>query len=66
MENTNSNIIKYIKQNRRGKIFFADEFRKFGSNEAVRQALSRLCKRIFLCGFRRGFIFIRKSTVKLV
>ena len=54
MENANSNIIKYIKQNRRGKIFFADEFRKFGSNEAVRQALSRLCKKNFLVRLSAG------------
>ena len=30
-------IIEYIKRNRHGKIFFADEFGEFGSNEAVRQ-----------------------------
>ncbi|MCW1734152.1 type IV toxin-antitoxin system AbiEi family antitoxin domain-containing protein [Anaerorudis cellulosivorans] len=48
MKSTNDEIIKYIKRNRRGKIFFADEFRKFGSNEAVRQSLSRLCKKNFL------------------
>ncbi|GHT56521.1 hypothetical protein AGMMS49982_23380 [Bacteroidia bacterium] len=54
MQNTNNKIIKYIKRNRHGKIFFADEFRKFGSNEAVRQALSRLCKKQFLIRLSAG------------
>jgi NDP-sugar pyrophosphorylase family protein len=38
------------------KIFFADEFRKFGSNEAVRQALSRLCKKQFLIRLSAGIV----------
>ena len=54
MKSTNDEIIKYIKRNRRGKIFFADEFRKFGSNEAVRQSLSRLCKKKFLVRLSAG------------
>jgi predicted transcriptional regulator of viral defense system len=54
MQNTNNNIIECIKRNRHGKIFFADEFRKFGSNAAVRQALSRLCKKEFLIRLSAG------------
>jgi hypothetical protein len=54
MQTTNKDIVTYIKRNRRGKIFFADEFRKFGSNEAVRQALSRICRRNFLVRLSPG------------
>jgi hypothetical protein len=54
MQNTNNIIVKQIKRNRHGKIFFADEFRKFGTNDAVRQALSRLCKKEFLIRLSAG------------
>ena len=54
MQDVSNNIIEYIKRNRHGKIFFADEFRKFGSNEAVRQTLSRLCKKDFLIRLSAG------------
>jgi predicted transcriptional regulator of viral defense system len=54
MQTTSNEIITCIKRNRRGKIFFADEFRKFGSNEAVRQTLSRLCKKQILVRLSSG------------
>jgi hypothetical protein len=54
MQDVSNNIVEYIKQSRRGKIFFADEFRGFGSNEAVRQTLSRLCKKDFLMRLSAG------------
>jgi predicted transcriptional regulator of viral defense system len=54
MQNANNDIITHIKRNRRGKIFFADEFRNFGSNEAVRQTLSRLCRKNFLIRLSAG------------
>jgi len=54
MQDVNNSIVKYIKRNRHGKLFFADEFRKFGSNEAVRQAMSRLCKKNFLVRLSAG------------
>jgi hypothetical protein len=65
MQNTNNSIVEYIKRNRRGKIFFADEFRKFGANEAVRQALSRLCKKQFLIRLSAG-IYLYPQHDKLV
>ena len=65
MQNTNNDIIKYIQRNRRGKIFFADEFRKFGSNEAVRQTLSRLCKKNFLIRLSAG-IYLYPQYDKLI
>ena len=60
MQNTNNEIIKYIKRNRHGKIFFADEFRKFGNNDAVRQALSRLCRKNFLIRLSAGIYLYPK------
>jgi hypothetical protein len=65
MQNINNNIVKYIKQNRHGKIFFADEFRKFGSNNAVRQTLSRLCKKNFLIRLSAG-IYLYPQHDKLI
>jgi hypothetical protein len=38
-------IFKSIVKRGRGKIYFGNNFSKFGSNDAVRQALSRLCKK---------------------
>ncbi|MDR1653904.1 MAG: DUF6088 family protein [Prevotellaceae bacterium] len=60
MQTTNNDILVYIKRNRRGKIFFADEFRKFGNNEAVRQALSRLCRKNFLIRLSAGIYLYPK------
>ena len=65
MQNTNNEIIKYIQRNRRGKIFFTNEFRKFGSNEAVRQTLSRLCKKNFLIRLSAG-IYLYPQHDKLI
>jgi hypothetical protein len=65
MQDVSNKIVEYIKRNRHGKIFFADEFRKFGSNEAVRQTLSRLCKRIFLIRLSAG-IYLYPQHDKLI
>jgi hypothetical protein len=65
MQNVNNDIIKYIQRNRHGKIFFADEFRKFGSNDAVRQTLSRLCKKNFLIRLSAG-IYLYPQRDKLI
>jgi len=60
MQTANNEIITLIKRNRKGKIFFADEFRKFGSNEAVRQSLSRLCRKNFLIRLSAGIYLYPK------
>jgi len=65
MQNINNEIFKYIKRSRYGKIFFAEEFRKFGSNDAVRQTLSRLCKKNFLIRLSAG-IYLYPKHDKLV
>jgi len=65
MQNISNEIVECIKRNRRGKIFFADEFRKFGNNDAVRQTLSRLCKRDFLIRLSAG-IYLYPQHDKLI
>ena len=54
MQNTNNQIITYICKKKKGRIFFSDEFRKFGSGDAIRQSLSRLCKNGFLIRLSAG------------
>jgi len=65
MQSINNNIILYIKKNRRGSIFFADEFRKFGSNDAVRQTLSRLCKKEILIRLSAGIYLYPKMDKEI-
>ena len=65
MQNVSNEIIKYIKRNRHGKIFFTAEFAKFGNNDAVRQTLSRLCKKQFLIRLSAG-IYLYPKQDKLV
>jgi hypothetical protein len=65
MQNVNNDIVEYIKRNRHGRIFFADEFRGFGSNVAVRQTLSRLCKKDFLIRLSAG-IYLYPQHDKLI
>ncbi len=60
MQNTNNDIVEYIKRSRFGSVFFADEFRKFGNNDAVRQALSRLCRKKFLIRLSAGIYLYPK------
>jgi len=60
MHSINNEIIEYVKKKRRGRIYFADEFRKFGNNDAVRQALSRLCRKKILIRLAAGiYLFPR-------
>jgi len=65
MQNTNNEIVEYIKRNRRGSIFFADEFRKFGNNDAVRQTLSRLCRKGMLIRLAAGIYLYPKMDKEI-
>ena len=65
MQSINNNIVEYIKRNQRGSIFFADEFRKFGNNDAVRQALSRLCRKNFLIRLSAGIYLYPKTDKEI-
>ena len=45
MQSVNNQIENEIKKRQKGKIIFAEEFKKFGSAEVVRVTLFRLCKK---------------------
>jgi len=45
MQSVNNQIEVYITNRRKGKIIFAEEFKKFGSAEVIRVTLFRLCKK---------------------
>ncbi|MCL2598234.1 MAG: DUF6088 family protein [Paludibacter sp.] len=45
MESIDKQIEKKIKQNRRGKIFFGEDFAKFGMPDAIRVTLHRMAKK---------------------
>ena len=42
MENVENKILNYAKKCGRGKVFFIDDFTRYGSSESVRKALSKL------------------------
>ena len=60
MQCTNNKIIEFVKKNRHRNVFFADEFRRFGSNDAVRQSLSRLCRKKILIRLSAGIYLYPK------
>lgn len=43
MQSTNIQIVEKIKKSKRGKIFFLKDFAFFGTGNAIRHSLSRLC-----------------------
>jgi hypothetical protein len=44
MQSTHNQIVDKIKKSKRGKIFFQKDFTRFGTGNAVRHTLSRLCQ----------------------
>jgi hypothetical protein len=54
MQSVNNQIKASISKKRRGSIFFAEEFDGFGSSEAVRISLFRLCKENFIVRLSAG------------
>ncbi|GLR15795.1 DUF6088 family protein [Portibacter lacus] len=57
-------ILKSIYNHKRGKIFFPDNFNKYGSSTAVRQALNRLEDKGVLLRLARGiYLFPKKHKV---
>jgi len=55
-------ILKKMKQNRRGKTFFARDFAKFGNKNACYKALERLTKRGDIMRVTRGIYAIPKKS----
>jgi len=61
MQSIDKQIEKKIKQNRRGKIFFGEDFAKFGSPDAIRVALHRMVKKGLLNRVAFGIYYYPKS-----
>ena len=60
MLSVNSQIFEYVKRNRRGKIFFTTDLRNTGSSDAVRQELSRLCRKGIIVRLSAGMYLYPK------
>lgn len=65
MQSTEYKIKKHISQKKKGELLFPDDFRKFGSSEAVRLALHRLEKEGFVRRITQG-IYVRPKRSKYV
>jgi len=58
-------ILKKIKDNKRGKIFFPDSFSKIGSDDAIHQALKRLSEKGILLRIAYGIYLYPKTDPEL-
>jgi hypothetical protein len=65
MQSINNQIKGAISKRRRGSIFFAEEFDGFGSSEAVRISLFRLCKENFIVRLSAG-VYLYPRTHKIL
>ena len=64
-ESTHSQIENAIKKKGRGKIIFSNDFSAFGTNIAVRHALSRLCKSGLILRLAEGIYLYPKIDKEL-
>ena len=58
-------ILKKIKDNKRGKIFFPANFSKIGSEDAIHQALKRLSEKGILLRIAHGIYLHPKTDLEL-
>jgi len=58
-------ILKKIKNNKRGEIFFPDNFSKIGSDAAIHQALKRLLEKGILLRIAHGIYLYPKADPEL-
>lgn len=65
MQSVEEQILKKIRNHKRGKIFFPDDFSRFGSSDAVRQALVRLENDGFLVRLGHGIYLYPKIDSQL-
>jgi predicted transcriptional regulator of viral defense system len=65
MQSIDNQIKNKIKQNRRGKIFFGEDFAKFGSPNAIRVALHRMVKEGLLIRVAFGIYYFPKHDTDL-
>lgn len=61
MQSSHNQIVLKIKKSSKGKIFFADDFVKFGSSENIRKVLSRLEKEGLLERLAQGIYLVPKK-----
>jgi len=59
-QSVSSQILEYVKKKRRGKIFFAEDFKHFGTAENVRFVLFSLCKKKILIRLATGIYYYPK------
>jgi hypothetical protein len=65
MQSVHNKIKTDIKRKRRGKIIFANDFKQFGSSEAVRLTLFRLCKENFIVRISTGIYLYPKLNKRI-
>jgi predicted transcriptional regulator of viral defense system len=65
MQSVDIQIEKKIKQNKRGKIFFGEDFAKFGSPNAIRTALHRIVKEGLLVRVAFGIYYYPKHDKEI-
>ena len=65
MQSTHIQIKEFIKKKRRGNLFFANDFKSFGSGDSIRQALSRLCKDEFIIRLSNGIYLYPKTSKRI-
>ena len=65
MKSIEVQINKKIKQNKRGKIFFGEDFAKFGSPDAIRVTLHRIVKEGLLIRVAFGIYYYPKHDTEL-
>jgi len=65
MQSTHIQIKEFIKKKRRGNLFFANDFKPFGSGDSIRQVLSRLCKEEFIIRLSNGIYLYPKISKRI-
>jgi hypothetical protein len=65
MQSIHNQIEIEIKRKRRGKIIFASDFKRLGSNEAVRLTLFRLCKENMIIRLSTGIYLYPKISKRI-
>ena len=65
MQSIHNQIEKQIKKKRKGNIIFASDFKELGSGDAIRQVLSRLCKKEFIIRLSTGIYVYPKVSKQI-
>jgi hypothetical protein len=65
MLSAHSQIKEFIKRKRRGNVFFPNDFRMFGNGDAIRKALSRLCRDAFIIRLSNGIYLYPKISKRI-